>query len=413
MAPFDFGDANGFSDSAGHFARRTATGGSQPTTLTDVNSLTLATLVNDSPYLGTVGPDVENAESADQPTVDADGDDTSGVDDEDGIATLGALSTSDSTYTTTITVNNTNSSDPANLLAWIDFDQSQTFDEDELATISVEAGDTASVTAGQVDAGSSGTLTLTWSSLTGIVPGTTYVRVRLSTDPTLVTSTDGGEDESSLAAAYDGEMEDFRLPVTGVPDVLLVKRITAINGQTTNPNDGTTPLNQVIDDTTSAYQDDDNNTGWPSSYLEGAIDAGPVKPGDEIEYTIYFLSSGNTPAEDVTICDLIQPGQSFQLGTYTGGADAVLEMGDGSGGLIPLTAAVDDLAGVDRAQFIAGGNTVDSDCNLKSSNDNGTFVLTLTGTTGAPSLANLPNSTGVGTPNNSYGLIRLTTKVDE
>ena len=195
------------------------------------------------------------------------------------------------------------------------------------------------------------------------------------------------------------------------PNILLVKRITAINGLTTNPNDDTTQLDQVVDDTLSAYQNDDDAAGWPTDYLKGELNAGPVKPGDTIEYTIYFLNSGGTVAEEVRICDRIESGQAFQLGAYGAGtSDIQLHLGDlTTGSTYDLTAAND--AG-DRAQFVTAG-TIPSNCNLQGANDIGTLMLDITGTIGTAPLPHLPNSTGQGTPNNSYGFFRFTTKVDE
>lgn len=193
-----------------------------------------------------------------------------------------------------------------------------------------------------------------------------------------------------------------------VSSLLLVKRITAITDVT---NGNKTIFSQIIDDLSLPHGDDDNHPGWPNSYLKGALNGGGVKPGDEVEYTIYFLSSGNAPTESVRICDRLQPGQSFQLNTYGTGNDIQLGLGTGSGSnLFNLTAAND---GGDRAQFIPAGGAVPSNCNLKSTNNNGTVMLDLTGTSGSPNLPNLPNSTGQGTPNQSYGFFRFVTKVEE
>jgi len=81
---------------------------------------------------------------------------------------------------------------PANLVGWIDFDQSGTFDDDEDVT-------TTNIT-------SSGTQTLTWNSFPGIVDGTTYSRFRLSTDTDL-------DDTFSTGALDDGEVEDYKITV--------------------------------------------------------------------------------------------------------------------------------------------------------------------------------------------------------
>ena len=191
-------------------------------------------------------------------------------------------------------------------------------------------------------------------------------------------------------------------------NVLLVKRITAINGdRTKNPNDNTV-LNVFVDDTTSIYQADDNNTGWPSNYLLGVIDAGKVKPGDDIEYTVYFLNAGGSTADTVKICDLVAGAQDFKPDAYGTNQDIELKIGKTTNTSTFLTRAND--VG-DRAQVITSSGTVPSSCNLKGANTNSTVVLDVTGTTGAPTLTTLPNTTGTGAPDDSFGFFRFTTKV--
>ncbi len=198
----------------------------------------------------------------------------------------------------------------------------------------------------------------------------------------------------------------YDLAVTNNPNVILVKRITAINGnRNQNPNDGTV-LNQFVDDTTSSQQNNDNSPNWPDNYLLGAIDAGKVKPDDEIEYTVYFLNIGNGEAADVRVCDRITANQDFQPDAYAAGRGIQLQLGNSA--QTNLTNANDN---GDRAQLIAAAGAVPANCNLQGGNTNGTLQIDITGNTGSPSLTTMPGSTGKGTPNNSYGLFRFTTKV--
>jgi uncharacterized repeat protein (TIGR01451 family) len=51
---------------------------------------------------------------------------------------------------------------------------------------------------------------------------------------------------------------------------------------------------------------------WPnttdkvsSTFLIGGINGGTTKPNDEVEYTIYFLSSGTSPVKNAILCDRI------------------------------------------------------------------------------------------------------------
>ena len=112
---------------------------------------------------------------------------------------------------------------------------------------------------------------------------------------------------------------------TGIPNVLLVKRITAINGQTASLDGDDLAIYQ--DETTNPYDDNiqeipgpqasagpqPDTTNWPDprSFLIGGIDGGNVRPGDELEYTIYFLSTGELDANDVVLCDRIPENVTF------------------------------------------------------------------------------------------------------
>lgn len=218
--------------------------------------------------------------------------------------------------------------------------------------------------------------------------------------------TDSGPDYTGFFL----RVEATTTQVCGTPNLLLVKRITAINGnRTSNPNDST-PLNQAIDDTTSTRQADDNHPNWSSSYLVGAINAGKVKPGDEVEYTIYWLNSGNIPLNTVRVCDRITANQAFQPNKYGSGQGIQLQVGNGA--IATLTNADDASSNQDRARFVSAGSAVPGNCNLMGANDNGTIVLDLVGSNGTPNLPNLPAATAPGTPTNSYGLIRFTTKIN-
>ncbi|MEL6813379.1 MAG: GEVED domain-containing protein, partial [Cyanobacteria bacterium J06598_3] len=220
-------------------------------------------------------------------------------------------------------------------------------------------------------------------------------------------STAAGEAATGFSA-NDGEVEDYKITLTSnVADVRLVKRITAVNGQPINPNDGT-PLNVFVDDTTSPQAADDNDPGWPAGYLLGEVDAGLVKPGDELEYTVYFLNAGNLLADDVRICDRLYPEQSLENDGY--GLGVVAQAQIGTGAVVDLTALSDS---VDRTEFIGAGGSVPATCNLQGVNDNGTLVVDVTGPpgSGSPALTQLEATTGAGVPNDSYGLFRFRTRV--
>jgi uncharacterized repeat protein (TIGR01451 family) len=188
--------------------------------------------------------------------------------------------------------------------------------------------------------------------------------------------------------------------------LVLLKRITKVNGFTTNPNDG-----RVL---TGIIPLDVSNTGvaknWPGNYLVGETNAGLVKPGDTIEYTVYFLNNQGADANGVKICDPIKGSQDFLPGSIKLNlAGASLDT--------PLTDAAD---GADRANYYLGGQAP-TDCNANASTaagaDNGGVAIGLTGaaTTNQAAQTGIPGSigfvNGIATPAASYGLFRFSTTV--
>ena len=218
------------------------------------------------------------------------------------------------------------------------------------------------------------------------------------------------------------------VPVASDPKILLVKRITAIdNNRTANPNDGTV-LDQFVDDTISTQSDDDNNPNWPSNYLLGATNGGSVKPAgnapaDTVEYSIYFLSAGDAIANNVLICDRIPQNTTFVDDAFNSVTPA--SVGSGNRGIyldfnnqqVALTNTNDSdeisntpgnnngIGGYYFAPGVLPSNVFpDIDCGgSNSANDTGAIVV---------DLGDVPNATGEGTPDNSYGLIRFRVSVD-
>ena len=142
-------------------------------------------------YLGAGTPDVEI-----QPlySANADGDDLDNTDDEDAVASLPSLNTGATSYTLNniLATNQTVIGDRRNaiLYGWFDFDGNGQFDANELATALVPWG-------------SSGGVSLTWSNLSGITAGQSYVRLRLSKLFGLAATGPGGY----------GEVEDHPLNI--------------------------------------------------------------------------------------------------------------------------------------------------------------------------------------------------------
>ena len=225
------------------------------------------------------------------------------------------------------------------------------------------------------------------------------------------------------------------------PNILLVKRITAINGGTTT--DGGDDLSTYNQD--DAYPYDDNvlepslapstafptadTTYWPntvgkasSTFLLGGRTGGQTKPQDEVEYTIYFLSAGSTPAKNVTICDRVPDHQTFVQNGYS--ALSAAPNGDPTSGrgiavsyngsLLSYTNNDDN----DTAKFYPAGSTLPNVCGT-ATNTTGAILVNLgadaTGTNISASGGTggtLPNSTASGSPTTSYGFVRFKAKVN-
>ncbi|MEO1093418.1 MAG: hypothetical protein AAFX01_00785 [Cyanobacteria bacterium J06638_28] len=188
------------------------------------------------------------------------------------------------------------------------------------------------------------------------------------------------------------------------PEMVLVKRITAINGA---------PITGF--ENGSDAGDDDSH--WPTpkeDSLRGVIDlASPVVPGDEIEYTIYYLNTGLSDATDLQICDRIPTNTTFVPRGYSSGtppadpnglsgADRGIVLAE-AGNEVSLTNANDGDGGY---YFIPnqdpGVTFPDISCDGNSSN--GTIVVSISNA--------IPPAVGAGSPPASYGYIRFVSKVD-
>ena len=191
------------------------------------------------------------------------------------------------------------------------------------------------------------------------------------------------------------------------PNLLLVKRITAVNA---------TNINGFVDDPGTLA---DNNDNWPTDddvFLRGAIAGVSVAPGDELEYTIYFLSAGNTNVSNVTICDLIPPLTTFVNNTYGSG----LGIAFANSVTATPTSNLTNIADSDRGRFYPAGSTPNTTvppvtvCNKPNTAipltiDDNTDGLVVVDVVKTPLF--LPFATGAGTPTNSYGFVRFRVKV--
>lgn len=204
-------------------------------------------------------------------------------------------------------------------------------------------------------------------------------------------------------------------PSAANPKLLLAKRITAVNG---------VPIAGFTNDGIALSPDDDPN--WPtplSDYLRGAVTSNniSVKPNDQLEYTIYFLVSGNKDLTNITICDLIPPNTTFVTGAYNAvGGGSNLDIAFANNATTAPTSPTSYLTSLfdgDRGQFYPAGSVPPTTCRKAnttppagtlsaSDNTDGLVVVNV-----VTSPTTLPHATAVGFPTASYGFIRFQVKV--
>ncbi|MEH1875558.1 GEVED domain-containing protein [Nostoc sp.] len=304
--------------------------------------------------------------------------------------------------TATITVN---ASTAGFLNSWIDFNKNGVFDSGEqLNLINVTKGTAATVNNVPLNAGNN---TLTFNVPSNATLGSSFARFRFTTTTVQTPSPTGSGDA--------GEVEDYPVTFTGQPKLILVKRITRINNQDlTNIVDGRSDVSSNATNYVASPNevDDDSSNPWPSGYLRGLINGGKVKPKDELEYTIYFLSEGQGDATSVQICDLVPTNTTFLPTAFNGmtpgdgglpGADQGIALALGSS---TPTAYLTNAQDGDRGRFYTANESgIPSSCGI---NMNGAVVVNITRSSDFP---NLPAASGSGTPANSYGFVRFRVKI--
>ncbi len=222
----------------------------------------------------------------------------------------------------------------------------------------------------------------------------------------------GGQTNTSNDTASD----PTTITASAPPNLRLVKRITAINGVN---------ISGFVDYVNSSdpRAADDNALNWPDSdpnpaintYLQGAVNGGFVKPGDTVEYTIYFLSDGGKDTTNVQVCDLVPANSTFISNAFNGlaptdgglpGTDLgiAIALSSTSAPTQP-TAYLTNVPDPDRGQFFAPRITPPTACS--GSNNNGAVVVNV-----VTNPTTLPKATAPGTPSNSYGFVRFRVRVN-
>jgi uncharacterized repeat protein (TIGR01451 family) len=199
------------------------------------------------------------------------------------------------------------------------------------------------------------------------------------------------------------------------PNVLLVKRITAINGSTATVYGDDLA---IYHNTNSPYDDNDpeatpflnqpnpnqpDTIFWPTptAFLLGGVNGGNVKPQDEVEYTIYFLSTGDAAANKVELCDRIPTNQSFVPTAFNSILPGSGGIGAADRGIVVFKDntmnSYTNLADGDIARYYPPNEPLPDSCG-SGANSNGAIVV---------NLGTIPNATAPGLPIDSRGYVRF------
>ncbi|UKO97279.1 DUF11 domain-containing protein [Nostoc sp. UHCC 0870] len=265
------------------------------------------------------------------------------------------------------------------------------------------------------------TVTCTRSDV--LAAGSSYpnisINVSIDADITATTVTNtatvsGGGDGDNTNNTSPPDVANI-ISSSSTSNLILVKRITRINNQDyDNTINGRSDVSPDDDQYVATPRDiDDDDAKWPNGYLQGLIHTDIVKPGDELEYTIYFLSNGENNAVNVKLCDLVPSNVTFLPAAFNNqtpndsglaGADQGIAMAVGS---TEPTVYFSNVADSDRGTFYPA-NDPNTPNFCSSSNTNGAIVVEITRTLILPVL---PFATGSGTPPESYGFVRFRAKV--
>jgi uncharacterized repeat protein (TIGR01451 family) len=252
----------------------------------------------------------------------------------------------------------------------------------------------------QITKNHDGTTTLTWNlgdvSTHAAIPTITYSAIAKNCNCMSDRAVDTAVDKVVISSTDDLRAESLRsyqnnvgctATVTKRAKVLLVKRITAINT--------TKFTNVIVTDSTN----NDANRYWPTNYIQGGgiatqndpVQHSKVKPGDELEYTVYFLNAGNGGAKKVRVCDLLTAHQTYVPGVS-------LTIGSGVNKMTGSSSQI---------QYIPAGGAIPSGCGIQNGNNiNGLVVIDVN----SDKFPTLPGAAVQ--PGLAYGAISFRTKIN-
>ena len=218
-----------------------------------------------------------------------------------------------------------------------------------------------------------------------------------STTPVTDDSTDGvNPDLGGTVAANnsDGDPTNNNVPTpvsfSGTPNLRFVKRIS--NAFRNNAPLRIANFNTFIDDPNDS---NDNAAGWSQLSPLGVINLDSqsgLQSGDEIEYTLYFLSDGTQSIQNARFCDLIPDDTAFVPNTFGVGSGVLLD-------LAGTNTSVTNAADTDTGSFFSALSPLPAgnSC-INQINRNGAVIL---------NVGNLPQATG-----SNFGFVRFRVRLN-
>ena len=196
-------------------------------------------------------------------------------------------------------------------------------------------------------------------------------------------------DDPTLPGAADPTVIPVSQPIVGVPNFLMTKLITNVT-RSGNVLPGVN-FNAPVDlPNAAAFSSAFGALGVPFQGVANISGDNPLQSGDEVEYTVYFLSNGGQNSTNARICDAIPAGTTFLPNSFGAATGMLLNQG---GTQTPLTNASD----TDLGAFFSPLTAVTVPC-PNTNNPTGAVLFPL---------GNVPNVA----PNNA-GFVRFRVKVD-
>ncbi len=218
--------------------------------------------------------------------------------------------------------------------------------------------------------GATGRITFRVQVTPGFNTGPYFASVTVrGTDPNGVVVSDISTDGTIADANGNGTTSDDITPTpiqfTGLPNIRLVKRMTnAFRNGVVVPGIN---FNTLIND---ANDVNDDAPGWANLSPFGLVrigETGLLQSGDQLEYTVYFLSDGTGTADNFLFCDPTPAGATFLGDTYGTGLGSLLRL---DGVETPQTNATD----ADAGRFIPPLTPAPSPC-PSPNNPNGAVYM--------------------------------------